>query len=174
MKAIKDGTFREDLYYRLNVLPIALKPLRHRPEDIEPLVQLFLSKWNNKSGESRIFSKEALKALKTHPWPGNIRELENIVSRTLAKVNSNMVDISDLEDEFKTTVESPLTLDLVEAYRGIPIETKARERDILLKLIEQMGSLSKTAKLLNIAKSTLHERLKTLGIQMKTITEERV
>ena len=100
-EAIADGSFREDLFYRINVIPIELPPLRQRREDIPLLVEHFARKYCGETGlEPKRFSVEAMKALESHDWPGNVRELENAIERTIALCSSDVV----------TTKELPLTL----------------------------------------------------------------
>lgn len=174
-KAIKRGSFREDLFYRLNVLPIELKPLRTRTEDIEPLLQHFIEKWKNKTGETKVFRSEVVQALKSYPWPGNVRQLENIVSRLLVRVDGATVEYGHLLDNLKNASEKSETINLLESYQGLRAEFQHKERVILSEIVKQAGSLSKAAKVLQIAKSSLSDKLKTLGVQVNNIlTEDHV
>lgn len=81
LEMVKEGTFREDLYYRLNILPLTMPPLRQRPEDIEPLVDFFLRKYNKKYNKNIHLTSEYIDAIKNYPWPGNVRELKNVIQR---------------------------------------------------------------------------------------------
>jgi two-component system response regulator AtoC len=103
---IKAKRFREDLYYRLNVVPIHLPPLRERPEDVEPLLEHFLHRSNERLGKDvKGFEPEALDALRAYAWPGNIRELENLVERMVLFASGEMVGVGELPDSFTSDLE---------------------------------------------------------------------
>lgn len=93
---VQNGSFREDLYYRLNVLPLSIPPLRKRAEDILPLANLFLGEYNRKSGCAKVFSPAALDALQKYHWPGNVRELRNIVERMVITSSTDQIELEDL------------------------------------------------------------------------------
>jgi transcriptional regulator with PAS, ATPase and Fis domain len=171
-KAIKQRQFREDLYYRLNVLPIALLPLRQRTEDIEPLLREFLKIWKDKTGEEKKFRAEAVTALEGYGWPGNVRQLENTVSRLLAGVGVGDIEYVDLESEFKRSEERQEIASLVDSYQTMKAEIANREREILVEIVRSTGSLSKAAKALQIGKTTLYDKLKSFGAQ-QNIKEEK-
>ena len=122
-RMVEEGTFREDLFYRLEVIPLTLPPLRERREDIELLVKHFTQK---KCGEMNILSKrlteEALAGLKSYPWPGNVRELENIIERTMVLVDGEEIGYHDL----------PLTFDEEMADEGMPNEEASDDGGLLL------------------------------------------
>lgn len=174
-KAVRSGKFREDLFYRLNVLPIDLKPLRNRPEDVEPLLRFFIEKWKRKTGETKEFRADVVQALRAYPWPGNVRQLENIVSRLLVRVEGKIVEYAHLVENLNSASEKPETVNLLESYQGLRAEFQHKERVILTELIQKTGSLSKAAKVLQIAKSTLSDKLKVLGVPVsKVLTEEKI
>ena len=93
---MQDGRFREDLYYRLNVVPINVPPLRRRPEDILPLIQANLAKCNKDLNDSKTITSGALTVLLKYPWPGNIRELQNIIERLTITVSGSQITEDDL------------------------------------------------------------------------------
>ena len=93
---VQDGRFREDLYYRLNVVPINVPPLRRRPEDILPLIQANLAKCNKDLNDSKTITSGALTVLLKYPWPGNIRELQNIIERLTITVSGSQITEDDL------------------------------------------------------------------------------
>src|SRR5690606_4583339 len=96
-EAVREGRFREDLFYRLNVVPIHLPPLRERVDDIPLLVEHFLRRFNERLGKSvRRVDPEALAALLEHPWPGNIRELENLMERSVLLAEGDTIGLADL------------------------------------------------------------------------------
>jgi DNA-binding NtrC family response regulator len=150
---VKTGSFREDLYFRLNVVQINMPPLRERKTDIPLLVDFFIDK--HAEGESRIeFSDAALKHLTAYDWPGNVRELENTVQRGLALASSPKVEVADLGLDFgEGALKSNDLLPLDELER----------RAILLALHETRGNRISAARVLGIGKSTLYRRLKCYG-----------
>jgi two-component system response regulator HydG len=157
------GRFREDLYCRLNVIPIQLPPLRERPEDVPPLVEAFVRK--HSGDRPRQFSRDALARLQSHVWPGNARELENVVERTLALCDADLLDASDLApsraaqgDEgaapSRRALEQAL---LAAAHEGITL------RQLEDLYIEQMlaitgGKKGEAARRLGIDRKTLYRR----------------
>ena len=96
-KSLEDGMFREDLYYRLNVVPIFIPPLRDRREDIPELVDYFAKKYGARADRSVHFTQDAVVALTRYPWPGNVRELENVIERTVVMTDNNVIDASGLK-----------------------------------------------------------------------------
>ncbi len=110
-KAVEDGSFREDLYFRLNVIPMTVPSLRERPEDILPLAQLFLRKFGRENGRNLIFAKSAVDHMMSFPWQGNVRELENAIERAVVLATGNEIsshELPQIEDTFsnKNSVES--------------------------------------------------------------------
>ncbi|MCP3959755.1 MAG: sigma-54-dependent Fis family transcriptional regulator [bacterium] len=109
-ESIAEGEFREDLYYRINVIPISLPPLRERQEDIAPLVDFFIEKYSEEMGMApRAISKEALDLLENYEWPGNVRELENTIERALALATDDALTIADLPHQIRTIGGRPST-----------------------------------------------------------------
>ncbi len=155
----EQGKFREDLYYRLNVVTIDLPGLRYRREDILPLAEHFLKKYareNNKPAKS--FSPEAVEFMMNYHWPGNVRELENVVERgvILAK------------DKFITLAEFPPELTSPGPVEGRTLE--ALERNQILKVLEETsGNIARTAKILGIHRMTLYNKLKKYNITVNTL-----
>ena len=167
-KMVADGTFREDLYYRLNVIPVQLPPLRERREDIPLLVQHFLQKLGAEQAPPRTvtMSQEALRRLMAHAWPGNVRQLENIVERALAFSQGRaQVDVGDLGPELqRVTVESEGAgawfpdegMDLERYIEGV-------ELGLIKRSLERTrGNKVQAARLLNLKRTTLIEKLKRL------------
>ena len=104
-KQVKEGKFREDLYYRLHIIPIELPPLRKRKSDIPILIQYFTRKFSNKMGKEYSFSPEALEQLKSYEWPGNIRELMNVLERIFVLAKDEKIELDDLPSEIKKVHE---------------------------------------------------------------------
>ncbi|MBU9672744.1 sigma-54-dependent Fis family transcriptional regulator [Planococcus sp. CP5-4] len=166
-KALLDGTFREDLYYRLNRMPILIPPLRNRKQDIPRIVDRLLMKLNQEYGRNvDSVSEKALQFLKMYDWPGNVRELENILSRSMIFMQMND----------KTMTEEHIPLDMLKAKEAknevvIPASAPLQEqletveRGILHRALEEAkGNKSKTAKQLQISLRTLYYKLEKFGL----------
>jgi DNA-binding NtrC family response regulator len=163
-RMVSEGTFREDLYYRLNVIPITLPPLRERREDVPVLVKHFLERFA--SGEGREFSQEAMRALMAYHWPGNVRQLENAVERAVTlSTGRRQIELQDLPPELGTRLEHrelpvvefpPEGLDLMSYLTGI-------ERDLIRRALDRTGgNKNRASELLHIKRTTLVEKLKRL------------
>jgi two-component system response regulator HydG len=158
-RAIKDGTFREDLFYRLNVVLIQMPPLRERQGDIPPLVQHFLEQYNARLRKNILgLAPEALDLLVRHNWPGNVRELENTMERLVVLSRGPYLTPADLS--FAGTILSPATTE------AGATSLKDLERDhIILTLQHCGGHKSETAQALGIDRKTLREKLKRYNIE---------
>jgi transcriptional regulator with PAS, ATPase and Fis domain len=166
-KAVKDGKFRDDLYYRINVIPIRMPPLRERLEDLPELARFFVRRYNTKFRKQiRGISDQALKILSTYWWPGNVRELENLVERLVA--------VSDAGKEWITEEDLPLEyhfarLDTAEQVAGESIYQEALdtfERNFLIKALERCDwNVSATARYLGLPLSTLKHKMARLDIR---------
>ena len=162
-KMVKEGTFRADLYYRLNVFPIRLPSLRERPTDIPLLARFFLDKFAPKMGKSiRDLSPRAHERLLRYSWPGNIRELQNIIERAIILAHGPLLEIDDaleLRLDDQDTTHSPQPLGSLEAM----------ERAYILQVLERTGWViegeSGTAAILDINPSTLRSRMQKLSIR---------
>jgi len=162
---VKKGTFRDDLFYRLNVVPITLPPLRERKEDISLLIEHFLKLYNDKNGRSvQGFHPRALDALMRYSWPGNIRELENVVERCVILTREDYVPFSELPDPIKELTGEQYT---VEIRNGITpgISIRDMERELILKTLEENDlNRTRSARILGITRRTLQHKLKEYGI----------
>lgn len=173
VRAIEEGTFRKDLYYRLSVFPIVLPPLRERAEDIHLLVFHFLESYKQKSGRfiSGI-SKEAMRALVNYEWPGNVRELENAIERAVIIASGRQIELTDLPEAISRTAEGAMAFVREEraaaAGEGrafsIEIEMPSTFDEIEKQMIEATldytgGDKSHAARLLNIGRKTLYRKL---------------
>ncbi len=163
-EAIAKLRFREDLFYRLNVLPITLLPLRERKEDIEPLVLALTEKWSRQTGQVKDFRARTMSALRSYEWPGNIRELENVVTRILAKTEGTVIELMNLDENFQKIAEAESSDG--ETYIALKARHENEERSFIADIIKKSGSLSAAARLLSLGKSTLHGRVKALGIKL--------
>jgi DNA-binding NtrC family response regulator len=156
--AVRDGKLRADLFYRLNVFPIALPPLRDRPEDIALLANAFLADSAARNGRARMaIAPEALQALGRHPWPGNVRELRNVIERAVLLAGGETIESSHLPEALRETAQTrtapTLTLSL-----GITVEEA--EKALILKSLELAGhNKTRAAAILGITAKTLHNKL---------------
>jgi DNA-binding NtrC family response regulator len=165
-KMVADGLFREDLFYRLNVIPVQLPPLRERREDIPLLAQHFLQKLAAETGRSVTLSQEALRRLMAFHWPGNVRQLENVVERALAfSGGRSQIDVHDLSAEIQS---QPAPADSSDAWfpeDGVDFDRyiEAVELSLIRRSLERtQGNKRQAAKLLNLKRTTLIEKLKRL------------
>ena len=159
-EAVKHGEFRQDLFYRLSVVPVRLPDLKDRREDIPLLVNHFLQKFAQQHGEpSRRFSSEAMRVLMTHSWPGNVRELENAVEHALTMGSGDILTMDDLP----SSVTSP-ERDIVEEAVLDNVALAEVERRYIIKILEKMsGHQIRTAQILGIDRRTLYRRLRQYG-----------
>jgi two-component system, NtrC family, response regulator AtoC len=179
-KLVRQGAFREDLYYRLNVIQVELPPLRDRREDIPLLVQHFLEKYSPpqdeagpRSGKSAhrvstpTVSQDAMRRLMAYSWPGNVRQLENAVERALALLGGrSTIDISDLPPEIQLTQLAVMpTLDFPDAGVNLPDLVEQIERDLIQRALSRTGgNKAAAAGLLNLKRTTLVEKLKRIPL----------
>ena len=154
---IADGTFREDLYFRLAVLVISLPPLRERDEDATLLAQEFLQKYAAQNGKTNLtFTPEALRAINRHSWPGNVRELQNRVKRAVIMADSKRITEKDLELAPGPGLSSSSTLK--EARENV-------EREMVQRALKRnLGRISAAATELGISRPTLYELMEKLGV----------
>jgi DNA-binding NtrC family response regulator len=156
-REVREGRFREDLYYRLNVIPIVLPPLRERRTDIPLLVEHFVAKYGG--DRRRGVSPQALEALVAYDWPGNVRELESAIERALLLGEQDLIVPEDLPAAVQARVSAPrgaMDLDIPEG--GIDLE--ALEQTLLLKALEKAGgNVSRAARLLGLSRRTLQYRM---------------
>ncbi|MBX3298812.1 MAG: sigma-54-dependent Fis family transcriptional regulator [Acidobacteria bacterium] len=172
-EAVRNGTFREDLYYRLSVVPIELPPLRDRREDILPLTKHFIHKYSEENGLSisENVSPEVLSLLEAYHYPGNVRELENIVERAVIIANGNEITVDCLRPEVK---DPSLAFDLIRGAEGMTgeidisrgvnfyDEVKRFEIDLIRRALDQTGGhQSRAARLLGLNATTLNSKIKT-------------
>jgi two-component system nitrogen regulation response regulator NtrX len=163
-REIELGNFREDLYYRLNVLPFQIPPLRERREDIGALTTYFLEDFAWKYGrKAPVLTPKAIEVLESYPWPGNVRELRNIMERIVIMTHQPRIDIYGLpESILDRTILTPVE---PEAETSLQSARERFEREyIVQKLIEHKGSVSRAAQALQIERSNLYRKIRQLGI----------
>ncbi|WP_022850925.1 sigma-54-dependent transcriptional regulator [Limisalsivibrio acetivorans] len=166
-KAIEDKDFREDLYYRLNVFPIHLPPLRERRGDIPHLLEFFIKRYSSEfNKEIKDVSKEALSHFMNYDWPGNVRELKNLVERICIMYSSTVIEENMLPREILTE-QSETTFSFNIPPEGINLEevVSGAERDIIAKALDMTdGNVAQTSRLLNVARGTLRYKIEKFGL----------
>lgn len=164
-RMVAEGTFREDLYYRLNVIPIELPPLRDRRDDIPVLAKHFLGKFSP-GAEMRI-SQRAMRALMAYSWPGNVRQLENALERAVALgAGRREIDSADLPPELQATSQTlpSASVELPEEGIDLPAYVAAIERELIRRALERHNNnRNKAAATLNLKRTTLVEKIKRIG-----------
>jgi transcriptional regulator with PAS, ATPase and Fis domain len=166
---IKKGTFREDLFYRLHVIPITIPPLRERKEDIAALLYHVLHKQNEKYKMKKFFHAEALDILVEHPWPGNVRELENTIERLVLTTDENSISPKDLPfytEKIKSDKEEWETLDTLTS-QGMTLQQALAEveKNWLIRAYRQCQTTYEMANALGISQPTVVRRLRKYNIK---------
>lgn len=165
---IKNGTFREDLFYRLNVVPIHIPPLRHRKDDIPILAKYFVAKYSKEFGkEIKTISTYAMELLMEYPFPGNVRELENIIERSVALETSNIVLPENLvlNTGLPSSNATEELLDMPDTEINLSEEMEKVERRLIeIALRKAKGSKTKAAEMLHVSSDSLRYRIEKLGI----------
>lgn len=166
-KEVQAGRFREDLYYRLNVIPLRVPTLQERAEDIPLLVDYFGDQICKQGGiKKKLFSEQSLKHMQAYNWPGNIRELRNFVERVYILTPSDFVDVHDLKfaglqiQDTQSFADGNFDLNFRDA------RARFEKEYLLQKIAENQGNISKTAELIGLERSYLHRKIKSYGIEM--------
>lgn len=153
--SIENGEFRKDLYYRLNVVPIYVQPLRERKEDISVLANYFLKEYNKRLDKNVLsFDKRAMEVMEDYHWPGNIRELKNLIERIMIFKKGHTIELGDLSEEIREKHSSPRSSSLEDAEKAT----------IEKALIENKWNISKSAKELNITRQTLRNKIEKYNL----------
>jgi two-component system response regulator HydG len=156
MQEIENGTFRQDFYFRLNVIEIEIPPLRERQEDIPLLAQHFVDRFRRETNKPVVgIQEEALELLSLYDWPGNVRELENAIERTVVLAKSRYLARDDFGFLFRSAGQEVVPQSLQEVEKN--------HIDRILKLCK--GNISKAAHILEINRTTLHNKIKKYGLQ---------
>ena len=168
-KEMEEGRFRQDLYYRLNVIPLRIPPLRDRKEDIPLLVAQFIKDFALKEGDpEKEVTDEVLAVLMKHNWPGNVRELKNIIERLVIMTQTRVISKCDLFPLFEegrqetVLVEPEIALD---SFRAAKLDFERQY--IIRKLREFDGNISKTAEAIGLERSNLHKKIRSYGLEVK-------
>ena len=169
-RALRDNAFREDLYYRLNVVPIYLPPLRERVADIPLLIEHFVKRFNEEHGKSVEFSPDAIEAMVQHAWPGNVRELENCVERTVIMTRETVIDAAELKKHMNLFLRSdPAAVNHVAPQphdHSLPGNVRAIEREEISEALRQCGGVqAKAAKLLGLTPRQIGYKIRKYNIE---------
>ena len=167
-EAIRAGEFREDLYYRINVINITMPSLRERPEDIPLLVEHFIRRYNYSIGKKITgIPKDALKILMEHDWPGNIRELENLIERAVIFADRDVLDAKTIHENLLRREHSAADVEgLLDQHGSYKDTVEAFEREIIKRAFERSrGHFSNAAKVLKLSRHALRYQISKLGLQ---------
>src|SRR5690606_15099707 len=163
-KMVEDGTFREDLFYRLNVIPLTIPPLRQRPEDLHALILHFIAKYCKKNKRPNLsVGAEALRMMEHYGWPGNVRELENAIERAVILCLGHQIAVDDLPPELSGATESRSAVHLSPGMTLAEVEMTL----IRTTLEKNHGDKAKTAEELGISLRTIYRKLDNLGTDGK-------
>ncbi|MGW8257989.1 MAG: sigma-54 interaction domain-containing protein, partial [Thermoguttaceae bacterium] len=171
-KAVVEGRFRQDLFYRINVINIELPPIRDRISDIPALAEHFLARVCEESGKNvRGFSEDALLTLQRYRWPGNVRELQNVIERAVLLGKNSLIGTEDLPGN--VTAASGVNLEPI-GNRSLKQALEAPERQIILDVLETNNwNRQLTAEMLGINRTTLYKKMKRLGLEDLAVTMGR-
>jgi transcriptional regulator with GAF, ATPase, and Fis domain len=171
---IKKGSFREDLYYRINVVPITLPPLRERKDDIPLLIDHFIKKFNLENNKNvKGISKEALELMMQYEWPGNIRELENLIERVIALTSNEYIQLSELPLSFKNIPKiNGLKESILDGKVSFTEAEEEFEREVILDALRRSNYVqSHAAEILGISRRILKYKMDKLGINQSKFKE---
>jgi transcriptional regulator with GAF, ATPase, and Fis domain len=164
-EAIAKNEFREDLFYRLSVIPLTLPPLRERQDDIPVMLQHFMGQFNRlRNRKLQGFAPRTLQMLANYQWPGNVRELENLVDRLVVLKGQGVIEPEDLPEKMRTAlpaIASAAAVDILEEGFCLDVAVREFERDLLTKALQKAaGVKNRAAQILGIKRTTLIEKLK--------------
>jgi DNA-binding NtrC family response regulator len=170
---VSEGKFREDLYYRLNVFPVEIPPLRQRKEDIPVLINYFLTRFNSEYERGTVFTEKAVNFFCRYEWPGNVRELENAVRRIVLISVGKEITEKDVESIFDHISQDQIDIPLKIKKTNYQTLDEVEKQAILDSLKINSFNMSKTSSVLGISRKTLHNKLKAYGISVeKKFSEE--
>jgi DNA-binding NtrC family response regulator len=166
-EAVERGTFRRDLYYRLHVISLVLPPLRHRPEDVGPLVRSMVARFGTKySKRLSAVCPETLRVLEAYPWPGNIRQLENVIQQAVLTSHGNELKLHHLPAAITGRADVPASVGLSGGFGGTLRQSReSSERANIIRALEKSSqSRTRAAQLLGVSRVTLYKKMKRYGL----------
>ncbi len=158
-KMVSEHRFRQDLFFRINVVPIYVPPLRNRKEDLLPLVYYFLKKLNQKYNMNKVLSKEVIEILYDYHWPGNVRELKNLLERLMILSPNNLIEKQDLPKDIFSESDIPFPGSAFSHNYSLKQQVREFEIAIIKNAIKKMGNINKAAEKLKVSPSTLYRKL---------------
>lgn len=167
---VEQGTFRRDLYYRLNVASLTIPPLRERKEDIRPLAEYFLHQYNTKYRKTVAFMNVTYDMMVNYSWPGNVRELQNLVHSLVITINGPLITPSDLPSVISNRRETPYETDVYHKEKPLKEIVADMEKDFLERALEIHGSIQKVADLFKVDRTTVFRKLKRYSSSNKNIS----
>jgi transcriptional regulator of aroF, aroG, tyrA and aromatic amino acid transport len=172
LELVHQGHFREDLYYRLNVLTLNLPPLRERPDDVMPLAALFIAQFCDEQGMARpVLAPELTLTLTQYAWPGNVRQLKNVLYRAMAQLDGTELTVSDIDlPQVAQTLVVPITEEVLDG--SLDDISKRFERSVLTCLYRSYPSTRKLAKRLGVSHTAIANKLREYGLNAKKAGEE--
>jgi TyrR family helix-turn-helix protein len=162
-RMVAEGGFRKDLYFRLKVVPLAIPPLRQRVEDIPPLIHFFLEKFNRKCGVQKTISPAAVDCLRRYPYPGNVRELANLIEQLVVLTPGDRIDLEDLPGVVQHGGREPYEL-APNGPKRLKQIVQDVERQIIVSALKTHGSLRSAARQLGVDHTTLSRKIKRYGM----------
>ena len=164
---IQEGKFREDLFYRLNVIPVVIPPLRERPEDVVPLCRHFLTAFGQKLERApQSLSPEALQSVLEHSWPGNVRELENVIERVVTLSSSPLISAEEFQTIFTLGHAAPHPTSPPASAGGT---LQGAEKETIVRALRDAdGNQTRAAEALGMGRNTLWRKMKKYGIESRT------
>ena len=163
MSLVSQGKFREDLYYRLNVVPISIPPLRERPEDIIPMIRIFLNQNNKKMKEHKEIDSKAIAILMKYAWPGNVRELQNIIERLMITTRGSTIHPENLPSFILEAAVNTEPV-LITTGKSLKEALDDAEKEILIKAVEKYKTTRTIAKALGVSQPTIVRKLQKYHI----------
>jgi PAS domain S-box-containing protein len=164
---VKEGKFREDLYYRLNIVPFEVPPLRQRKEEIIPLLEMYLKQFNTKYNENKTITPECYEWLTNYPWPGNIRELANLVERLVVTTFHDSIEVRDLPPAMQHVFPSSKPTSLKEAVARL-------ECSLITEAIHKHGTTRAAAEALGISQSAIVQKMKKYQIRVENESNKHI
>ncbi|MDO4393510.1 MAG: sigma 54-interacting transcriptional regulator [Bacillota bacterium] len=157
---VAEGTFREDLYYRLNVVPLEILPLRQRRDDVIPILAEIVNRINDRYGWEKTFDDKFVRECLEYSWPGNVRQLENVIERVMVSSDKNKISADTLSGVIESADIVPDTIEGASEYQKLIADYDTK---LLMRLIESEGSITLAAKKINVAPSTIRRKLQRYG-----------
>ncbi|MFZ5633497.1 MAG: sigma-54 interaction domain-containing protein [Bacillota bacterium] len=172
LELVKAGSFRQDLYYRLNVVPLEVPPLRHRKEDIVALAQHYVRHFNRKYGFEKVLSAELIDIMEGYPWPGNVRELVNVVERMVVTSKGNILEAGEFPLESPVSGDRPVLGEHI--YNGLNIQQilEETEKHVILNVLKKSANTAGAARNLGVSRATLARKMRKYGIRRRQADQD--